>query len=394
MNAQTTQITEYSATEAGLAELRSRMANVVYDVKTADGMAAARKDRRECVTLRTALEDKRKEVKAAVLERGRLIDSEAKRINDAIIVLEQPIDVAIQAEEERKRLEKEERDRIERNRVAEIRARIERMARRPIDAIGLSTAGLDKLIEAMLAYAITNEVFQEFTTEAQSTFDSVLAQLREARGKKAEEEAEAARLKAEREDLDRRKREQDERERVAKEEQARVEAAAKAERDRVDREDRERREAEEKTAREAREEQDRQAKAKRDEDDRIAREKRETENAELKRRQDAINAQEREAAERKRKEDEATAEKKRKEEAAAADQRRREAAEAAEREARIAADPVPALRKILALCNDKAQKDDALVRSTVAGVASGTLFQIDELSAKARREKRSQKAAA
>ncbi len=64
----TTAIVEYSKTEAGIADLRGRLANVVYDVTKPAEMDRARKDRRECVTLRTSLEELRVQLKAGVLE--------------------------------------------------------------------------------------------------------------------------------------------------------------------------------------------------------------------------------------------------------------------------------------------------------------------------------------
>ena len=52
-------VVEYSATEAALADLRSRYQNVVFDVATTKGDKAARAARLELVTLRTTLEKKR-----------------------------------------------------------------------------------------------------------------------------------------------------------------------------------------------------------------------------------------------------------------------------------------------------------------------------------------------
>ena len=87
-----TSIAEYSPTAAGLADLAHRFKNVVFDVSTTKGDKEARAARLELVRLRTGLEAKRKELKAPALERSRLIDAEAKRITDAILLLEEPID--------------------------------------------------------------------------------------------------------------------------------------------------------------------------------------------------------------------------------------------------------------------------------------------------------------
>lgn len=97
-----TQIVEYSATAAGLAELQSRMKGVVYVVATPEGMAAAIKDRAECRNLRVGLEKIRVREKAPALERCRLIDAEAKLLTGEIEVLENNPDQQIKAEEARK----------------------------------------------------------------------------------------------------------------------------------------------------------------------------------------------------------------------------------------------------------------------------------------------------
>jgi hypothetical protein len=288
------QVAEYSPTEAGLAELASRLGNIVHDVKTTDGMSAARKDRRECVTLRTALEDKRVELKAGILERGRLVDGEAKRIRLAIEALETPIDEQIRVEEKRRQDERDERDRAERNRVAEIRGRIDRIVRRPVDAIGLSVAGLNTLISAMESSPPDRVTFAEFFDEAARAFGASLDQLVQARKRKADDEAAAAQLQQERADFERQREAEAERQRHAKAEQDRVEAAAKAERDAADKAAAEARAKADADAAEAR----RQA----DEMSRLARE------AEVKRLEAQRQEQERAADEQRRQEAERKAE--------------------------------------------------------------------------------------
>ena len=207
-------IQEYSQTEAGLQELRSRMAGVVYDVATTKGMDTARKDRRECVTLRTSLEAMRKEIKAPALERCKLIDSEAKRITEEILKLERPIDEAIKVEEQRKEQEKAEKARIEKERIDGIRSKIQTIKEYPLKAINLTAAKLAEVLPNVEALPITEEDYQEFQGEAQFALMESVAKLKqiltdkqtaeaEAAKIKAAQEAEAARLKAEREEAER-----------------------------------------------------------------------------------------------------------------------------------------------------------------------------------------------
>jgi colicin import membrane protein len=238
--APTTEIEEYRETASGLALLAHRMARIVYDTGSKTGMEQARTDRRELVTLRTSLQAKRKEVKAGILAKGKLIDSEAARIEAEILLLEEPIDIQIKNEERRKEEEKQERDRVERERVGEIRAAINKIVQRPIDAIGLNVAGLDRIIGKMVESPPTVEVFQELMEEATAGYNYSLQQLREARGKKAIDEEAQAKLKADQEQLAQQQAAENERQRLAREEEERRASDAKAEQQRLD-DDRQRR---------------------------------------------------------------------------------------------------------------------------------------------------------
>ena len=95
-------ISEYNQTEAALSLLSEKYAGATYEVNTTAGMQLAKAGRAEIRGYRTALEAKRKELKAPALERSRLIDAEAKRITAELVLLEDAIYAQIQAEEERK----------------------------------------------------------------------------------------------------------------------------------------------------------------------------------------------------------------------------------------------------------------------------------------------------
>src|SRR5258708_35208227 len=69
----TTEIAEYSNTEAALSDLGQRYKGVVFDVTTADGMSTAKKGRAEIRGYRTSLEDLRKAIKAPALRRCQVI---------------------------------------------------------------------------------------------------------------------------------------------------------------------------------------------------------------------------------------------------------------------------------------------------------------------------------
>jgi hypothetical protein len=292
----TTEITEYTQTEAALADLRQRYKNVVFDVATTKGMDLARKSRAEIVKLRTSLESKRVEIKAPALERCRLIDAEAKRITAELLALEQPIDALIKAEEQRKAAEKSEKERIERERIEGIQLRISAIMSAPAVLAGKSSAELAEAIRLGKTEQI-DESFAEFQPQAQVANDAALARLREMHAAAVSQEAEQARIKAEREELARLRAEQDKREaeecaRIAA--QAKADAEARAKLEAEERAARERIEAEERAAKAARDEADRKARAEREEADRIARAQREAEAAKIAAEQERIAAEQRE----------------------------------------------------------------------------------------------------
>ena len=94
------QITEYNPITAALASIE-KYRGVVLDVSTDKGMKEAKAIHREVAAPRIALEKARKQLKEDVLERGRLIDGEAKRIASQIAAIEDPIKSQIEAEERR-----------------------------------------------------------------------------------------------------------------------------------------------------------------------------------------------------------------------------------------------------------------------------------------------------
>ncbi len=193
-------VAEYTKTALALAELRQRLAGKVYALQTVAGDKEARADRLELVKLRSSLESKRKELKAPALERSRLIDAEAKRIEGEILALEGPIDKQIKADEARREEERLARAAAEAARVAALRKRIDylrgiapRAAGQPAREIEFKTA----MVEAV----VVGDDFAELKAEAQDVREQVLAQLRDMHAATVAQEAEAARVKAESERL-------------------------------------------------------------------------------------------------------------------------------------------------------------------------------------------------
>ena len=201
-----TAIAEYSATEAGLAELRSRLSGVVYqDIQTTKGMDVAKKDRAMLRGMRTDLEEMRKELKGPVLDRAKLIDTEAKRLTGAITELEEPIAAQIKVEEDRREAEKERKAAEERVRLNAIHASIDAIRRLPQEAVGKSSAEIAAIrnsVAEMRSIEGWERAFQEFGNEAKAVRDSAIIQLADLQDRALKQEQEAARLTEERAELE------------------------------------------------------------------------------------------------------------------------------------------------------------------------------------------------
>lgn len=174
---QALQIAEYKPTAAALKKLADTYGGLVFEVTTTKGMNEAKAARKEVRGYRTALENKRKAIKAPALQRCRDIDDEAKTITAALRKLEDPIDEQIKAEEQRKDREKEEADRKERERVAKIRADIDFMKLSPGSLIGQPAAALKAAAQDLRMQAIGEDRFAEFTQEALGAKQQALQRL-------------------------------------------------------------------------------------------------------------------------------------------------------------------------------------------------------------------------
>lgn len=190
-----TRIAEYSPTAAGLAEIRSRLQGIVYDVTDKKQMEAAKRDRRELVQLRTGLEAKRKELKAPALERSRLIDAEAKDIEAQIRALEEPIDIQIKAEEARVESERLAKLEAERVRVETIMATINRFREFPNTMTNWPSGRINAELHNAMQRPITAEEFEEYTDQAADALAACILRLQTllAEAKAREEAADRAR---------------------------------------------------------------------------------------------------------------------------------------------------------------------------------------------------------
>lgn len=226
-------IEAYSKTAAGLAELRTKYGGRTFDVGQRDGMRDALSARAELRGIRVNVEKLRVDLKAPLLEAGRQIDAEAKRITGELVALEDPIDAQIKTEERRKEAEKAKREAEERKTLAEARARID-APRKAVarftsefnpdpEAIDVEIARLRSVdTSAFLTEEDRTEAAQ-IVGEAIATLEKLAAQRRQSIADRAAMEEERARLERERAEL---AAERAAAKRAADEERAKLEAEA------------------------------------------------------------------------------------------------------------------------------------------------------------------------
>jgi len=189
------QIAEYNQTVAALSILREKYGRR-FDVTTTKGMNAAREARAEVRGYRTSVEKLRAELKAPLLERGKLIDADAKRITAELASIEEPIDAAIKAEERRKEEEKAAKARAEAERVARINARLLHIRRVPTSLIGRPASEIEAEIARLTAYQPDPAEFTEFLPEAIAARNEVCAVLETMLIERKRADEEQARIQA------------------------------------------------------------------------------------------------------------------------------------------------------------------------------------------------------
>jgi len=234
--------------------------------------------------LRLAIDKKHKELKQDILEAGRGLDGDKSRLKALLEPGENHLKEIRQVEDDRKAAIKEEKDRIERERIEDIQEKINSIRTQGMIHSGTSSTIKESLI-ILRGMKISKEIYQEFTDQAIECQKVALGALEEFLSRSLQSEKENAERKAEAERLEAQKKEQeaaqakiDKQNKSIQEEKDKMEAERKATADRLEREEFER-QAKIKAEQEAKE------KAEQAERDRIEKEEAE---AEEKARQEAL----------------------------------------------------------------------------------------------------------
>lgn len=117
-----TEITSYDPVKAALAGLTKNYKDVIFNVKTAEGLADAKACYKEINGFSIILENARVKEKAAALAYGKFIDAEAKKISAELDALRLPIKDQIETETKREEREKAAKALADAEKIAAIEA--------------------------------------------------------------------------------------------------------------------------------------------------------------------------------------------------------------------------------------------------------------------------------
>ena len=212
-------LVEFDKVAAGLADLKARFGNVIYDVGTTAGMAAAKAARLEIRGPRYAVDKVLKATKDPLNQIKKELDDRAGQITAALLEIETPIHEQIKTEEDRKAAEKAERDRIAAEQKLVIDNAIAWIQNHAVQAVGKSAAEIAELVTSLETMEVTLETFADRAGEAEQCRLMTLDVLNGLHAAVTAQEEAAAKVEAERIRL--------ERERLAQAAAAK-EAAAKA----------------------------------------------------------------------------------------------------------------------------------------------------------------------
>ncbi len=170
-------VEKFDKVAAGIATLRKEYEGVVYDVTTTEGMKAAKEARKAVSKPRIEIEKIRKEAKAPILELGRKLDGEAKRITEELLAIENPINEQIAAHEAKLEAERQALIKAEQDRVALIQHQLIRLQAIPQSySSAVEPAKLQAVI-TQLEDGLTFD-YAEFADQAETARQAALIALR------------------------------------------------------------------------------------------------------------------------------------------------------------------------------------------------------------------------
>lgn len=204
-----TDIAEYRPHEEQIVRLETTYAKLVVDCSTSEGLANAKEVRVDIRDVRYALANT---TKTALVPYQQKVKEAQARVNQVkefgealkarVLVLEEPIDEAIKAEEKRVADAKAEKERVEAERVEAIRAKITRFSSVAAAYASRSAADVAGILKGVKESVILPEEYGEFEAEGTIARDNAIEQLEALLKAAIDREEAAAKLLAQQKELD------------------------------------------------------------------------------------------------------------------------------------------------------------------------------------------------
>ena len=204
-----TDIAEYRPHEEQIVRLETTYAKLVVDCSTSEGLANAKEVRVDIRDVRYALANT---TKTALVPYQQKVKEAQARVNQVkefgetlrarVLVLEEPIDEAIKAEEKRVADAKAERERLEQERIEAIRAKINRFSSVAAAYASRSAADVAGILQGVKESVILPEEYGEFEAEGTIARDNAIEQLEALHKAAIDREEAAAKLLAQQKELD------------------------------------------------------------------------------------------------------------------------------------------------------------------------------------------------
>jgi len=129
------------------------------------------------VKARTSIEKVRKELKAPALEYGKKVDGIAKEFQGLILSTEQKLFIARKKVEDYEQLKQEEAERVELERIENIKAMIDKIKTSPMSIFNMDSDHIKGAIEYLKIP--TDDIFEEFVDEAMNAYTVAMSQLQD-----------------------------------------------------------------------------------------------------------------------------------------------------------------------------------------------------------------------
>ena len=187
-------------TDAALTKLKEEY-GTVPDCGTKEGYAIAKAGLLIFRTLRSKVKARQKELKADAIDYNKRVDTEANRIVDFVVALEEPMKEARKAEDAAKEKAKEIAAEKEKERVAAIEKDINTIRNVILDCHGKTSLELSGIIGSLEATEIAVDRFAEHTPIAEAAKIEAIEKLKEMKGQALETEQAAIKAAEEAERL-------------------------------------------------------------------------------------------------------------------------------------------------------------------------------------------------